>query len=394
MMFDPNEEQGMGPMIKTASPIDLRSYLTDLYKKKNLGDDKRMELEKSVAESKPGAGLTFLASLGAGLAGQNQAQAVDRLYQGSRDRQKELEDFDKKRTGVFDELKQDREIGKFERDQRDDLESSDPMSEKSKLMQSVAARLMPGQDFSKYSAKQLGNVMERLETTSKQAMEDARRKEDVADRRSTSARDFALKEKELAAKVAADEYKRENPKQEGMKALDKEFAKDYNEWTSGGKKTAASEIEKLNDVAKSLREGAVTTGGLTGMFPDRMTSNSILKARADVESTVMNSLKAIMGTAFTEKEGARVIKNTWNEADSTENNLARLERTIEDLKNRAMDTDKKATFYGEKGTLSGFAPDAGPAVKKSVKSKQYSPSRNQTKIIYDDGTEEIVDGQK
>ena len=394
MMFDPTEDNKMEPMTKTANPLMLRSYLEDLYKKKNLGDDQRSKLESSIAESKPGAGLTFLASLGAGLAGQNQLQAVDALNQGAKDKQKELEDFDKKRSGVFDELKRDKEIGKFETDQKDELESSDPNSDKSKMMQALASRLMPNQDFSKYNAKQLGTVMERLETVSKQTMEDARRREDMAFNSKKEATANAFKEKELAAKLAADEYKKENPKSEGMKALDKEFAKDYNEWTSGGKKTAASEIDKLSEVAKSLRDGGVTTGGLTGLFPDRMTSNAVLKARSDVESTVMNSLKAIMGTAFTEKEGARVIKNTWNEADSTENNLARLERTIQDLKNRAMDTDKKATFYGDKGTLSGFTPDASPVTQKVIKSKQYSPSRNKTKIIYDDGTEEIVDGQQ
>lgn len=227
-MFRPDTDEElnpmpMDPMTKVASPIDLRSYLTDLYKKKNLGDDKRMELEKSVAESKPGAGLTFLASLGAGLAGQNQAQAVDRLYQGSRDRQKELEDFDKKRTGVYDELKQDREIGKFERDQKDDLESSDPMSEKSKLMQSVAARLMPGQDFSKYSAKQLGNVMERLETTSKQAMEDARRKEDVALRQS----ELGLKRQDLQAQRELKKEEKEVAKAEKQKLLEDALSTPY-----------------------------------------------------------------------------------------------------------------------------------------------------------------------
>jgi len=195
MMFDPNEENKLDPMTKTANPLMLQSYLADLYKKKNLGDDKRMELEKSVAESKPGAGLTFLAALGAGLAGQNQDQAVDSLRQKSRDKQKELEAFDTKRKGVFDELKQDREIGKFERDQADELESSDPNSDKSKMMQALASRLMPNQDFSKYNAKQLGNVMNTLETTSKQAMEDARRKEDVALRQS----ELGIKRQDLQA---------------------------------------------------------------------------------------------------------------------------------------------------------------------------------------------------
>lgn len=142
---------------------------------------------------------------------------------------------------------------------------------------------------------------------------------------------------------------------EGQKTADKEFAKDYNEWTSGGAETAQSEINKLKNVVNSMSKGDVTTGGLTGMFPDRMTSNDVLKARADVQSTVMNSLKALLGAQFTEKEGERVIRNTWNEADSTENNIARLNRLIGDLEAKAVAKNKKALFYEQNnGSIAGY----------------------------------------
>lgn len=187
MMFDPTEDNKMEPMTKTANPLMLRSYLEDLYKKKNLGDDQRSKLESSIAESKPGAGLTFLASLGAGLAGQNQFQAVDALNQGSRDKQKELEDFDKKRSGVFDELKRDREINKFQVDQQDELESNDPNSEQSKLAQAIAKRMFPkaDQDFSKLSARALTNTMPAIRdvfTTQEKSEENRLNREAKADK--------------------------------------------------------------------------------------------------------------------------------------------------------------------------------------------------------------------
>lgn len=145
-----------------------------------------------------------------------------------------------------------------------------------------------------------------------------------------------------------------NKNSDGFKALDKDFAKDHNDWTSGGAESARMEIQKLKDVANSLEKGNLTTGGLTGKFPDMMTSDAVLKARADVNSTVMNSLRAILGAAFTEKEGERVIKNTWNEADSTKNNLARIQRLAEDLESKAQAKDAKTGFFQESGTLAGF----------------------------------------
>lgn len=159
----------------------------------------------------------------------------------------------------------------------------------------------------------------------------------------------------------------------GETTLDKEFAKEYNDWTSGGAKTAQTEIMKLKSVADNLRDKAVTTGGMTGMFPDRMTSNAVLKARADVESTVMNSLKVILGNAFTEKEGQRIIKATWNEADTTENNLSRIERLIADLENKAISKNEKADYFSENGTLKGWkSGNSGVAGNQQQAPKQRS----------------------
>lgn len=141
---------------------------------------------------------------------------------------------------------------------------------------------------------------------------------------------------------------------EGQKAVDKDFAKDYNDWTSGGSENARIEINKLKNVVSNLKKGNVSTGGMTGVLGDRFTSNNVLAARADVQSTVMNSLRSILGAQFTEKEGERIIKNTWNEADSTENNIARLNRLIDNLNAQANDKDLKAKYYEQVGSLAGL----------------------------------------
>lgn len=170
-------------------------------------------------------------------------------------------------------------------------------------------------------------------------------------------RELGIREQE--ARTKAKESGSKAGFSEGQKALDKDFAKDYNEWTSGGSSSARSEIDKLRGVLGRLETGEVTTGGLTGAFPDRFTSDKVLKARADVESTVMNSLKAILGAQFTEKEGNRIIKATWNEADSTQNNLDRLSRLVTDLEDRANAKDAKSQYYANKGgTLSGFGTNS------------------------------------
>jgi hypothetical protein len=224
MIFNPAEEENkLDPMTKQASTVNLRSYLEDLYKQKNLGDDQRMKLEQSVAESKPGGGLTFLASLGAGLAGKNQSDVVNSLNQGSRDKQKELEAFDAKRAGVFDELKKDREIGKFERDNKDDLESDDPESEKSRMMQTVAARLMPGRDFSKASARQLSTVMPQLKSVFDQELDSERRKEDLAYKQ----QELGVRRQDIQTQRQIKQDEKELAKAEKQKILEDELTTPY-----------------------------------------------------------------------------------------------------------------------------------------------------------------------
>lgn len=172
---------------------------------------------------------------------------------------------------------------------------------------------------------------------------------------------------------------------EGQKTLDRQVAKEYQEWTSGGQKTAQSEINKLKSVADKLRNKQLTTGGLTGMFPDRVTSNEVLGARADVESTVMNSLRAILGAQFTENEGKRIIQNTWNEGDSTANNLARLDRLVNDLQSKAQDKSQKASYFEQQGgTLKGFkAGQSEPS--------QQAPTANEVERKTADGKIAIFD---
>ena len=185
-------------------------------------------------------------------------------------------------------------------------------------------------------------------------------KEDRAFDRSIKLQQLALEK----AKLGKDKAEKEGA---GQKELDKQAAKEFQDWTSGGAKIAQSEIGKLKEVVNNLKSGGVTTGGLTGLFPDQLTSNAVLSARSDVQSSVMGSLRSLLGAQFTEKEGERVIKNTWNEADSTENNVARLERLVNDLENKALDKNQKAQFFQQnKGTLKGYETEIKPQSRSEI----------------------------
>lgn len=267
----------------------------------------------------------------------------------------------------------------------------DPNSEASKRARDGIKLMAPNMvgsiaDFDRLTAEQAEKLMPNLKAKWQGDRDDAKQKQEM---------DFKRQLLEAKTKPGGG-----IKLTDGQKSVDKDFAKDYNEWTSGGSKSAREEISKLEALAGKLRSADVTTGGLTGMFPDRMTSNSLLGARADIRSSITKSLRQIYGASFTEGEGNRVIADTWNEADSTENNLKRLERLVVDLKNQAGAKDKKASHFEQNdGSLANYKadPDTGGASgswetgKKTIVKQQRSPSTGKIKIIYSDGTEEVKD---
>lgn len=185
-------------------------------------------------------------------------------------------------------------------------------------------------------------------------------------------REFSLKERELALKAREDQAKRDTKSggQEGRKALDKDFAKDYNDWTTGAAKRSRNEIQKLEGVVQRLNEKKGTTGGLTGLFGDRLTSDDVLKNRADVQQSAMTLIKQLLSGATSDTDRKAIVDTLWNEADSTENNISRIERFIGDMKNRADDYDAKASFFEKNNTLGGYKAFPEPSAPRDQSKPQ------------------------
>ena len=291
-------------------------------------DSNRADLEKRAAYE-PSMLAKAVTGMAAGFGGRSGSEAVQGLYKDQRAARDEISRIDReapeKEWARKSRARQEQDWSRADTDRSSD---NDPNSEQSRMAQSLASKMMPGKDFSTIPASKLKTLIPTIEKIY-----------------ATDAIRINAAEKAKAASV---------PKPtEGQKTVDRSFGKDYNDWTSGGNEVARSEIQKLKGL---LEPGAIDTGGLTGMFPDRITSSDVLKARADVHSSILQSLRAILGAQFTEKEGDRILKATWNEADTPENNKARIERLVKDLESKADAKDAKAQYFRDNGSLTGYSP--------------------------------------
>jgi len=322
-----------------------------------------------------------------------------------------------------DGLRADAKILDEQFKQKQSNQDKDPTSAASQMMRQQARNLGLANVSDNLTAEQIGKVLPQLKAQADRAYEiqkfnvDSQNKMgekqyEVDSRRADRGiSGLALLDRQAKSQADAQDKaqaKAKEAKSEGQKSLDREFAKEYNKWSSGEGASARNQIQALKDVSDSLAAGEVSTGSTSGLMPDALTSKSLLKARSDVQSAIMSSLRAVLGAQFTEKEGQKVIKNTWNEQDSPQNNMRRINRLIDNLNAQADAKDNKSMYFEQNGTLQGLKP-VGKAEEfstkdlihksdkasnlfipsKTVVKTQVNPKTMETKIIYSDGSEEI-----
>lgn len=135
----------------------------------------------------------------------------------------------------------------------------------------------------------------------------------------------------------------------GQETLDKKFADDLNDWAQDGRKQSISDVAQLKAVVENLKNGKGTTGGLTGIGPDRVTSADVLSNRATVKKAALPLIKRFLSGATSDSDREAVINTLWNESDSTENNMARISEFAENMGSRIQNMDDMAKFFRESG---------------------------------------------
>lgn len=166
---------------------------------------------------------------------------------------------------------------------------------------------------------------------------------------------LGLKRQEIGMK--AD--KAEKPSlTEGQKALDKDYAKDFNEWTSSGQSALQKNLDRLQNAKRLIEQSKDDWTGPSGRFVGRLPNivkpESNLKIKQDVQAAAQGALKATLGAQFTEKEGERIMNQAYDETLSPEENIRKIDMAIKELQNNATVNNMKAQHFMQTGSLQGF----------------------------------------
>lgn len=198
--------------------------------------------------------------------------------------------------------------------------------------------------------------------------------------------------------VAEDQDKESREKMDAQRRKD---ALDYSK--EKGDRPSDKQVETIGGIQNSLnmldRIGGFKKGVNTGPYASKMQqAKPYLPGMekdpgfVDLEQTtglnLFDYIKQQSGTAFSDKEYSNLQKNMPNVEDDDATFNRKLANIKQILQQKQQNTTKTIEKQGK--NVDAFKNKE----EKQIEKKQYSKSQDKTKIIYKDGSEEILDGKQ
>jgi hypothetical protein len=219
-------------------------------------------------------------------------------------------------------------------------------------------------------------------------------------------RDLKMREMELKAMSDAAKGKAESPfEKKRMEELGKSGA----EWLSKDRDQFLNNASKIDTAINILNKKGSTTGGITsytGKLSRDMFNQDAAKAEEAMQSAITETLRPTLGAQFTENEGKRIMDLTFNPRLGDAENARRARELKKFIEKKVEATDALYQHIEETGSVRGFdfskygmrpagsIPSSTQGNEKQIVKRQYSASRNQTRITYSDGSTELLDGKQ
>ena len=141
----------------------------------------------------------------------------------------------------------------------------------------------------------------------------------------------------------------------GQQALDRNFAKFYNDYVAqGGSATVQTNLERLEGAISDLKSSDMISGPAAAMIPARFVEKR-KKIQDDIRSAIQGTLKQTLGPQFTAKEAEQMFARAFDPNVSETENIRRASNVLNELKSRAAAAEQSiAHWEASGGTLAGF----------------------------------------
>lgn len=141
-------------------------------------------------------------------------------------------------------------------------------------------------------------------------------------------------------------------------AVDKAFAKDFNDLIAqGGAADVQKSLGQLKEARQILSSVDTASGPMVGLLP-KFARDIVMpegtNAQDLIEEVVQRNLRLVLGAQFTEKEGQRLIERAFNPRQEEQVNITRLDRLMGQIESALDAKLAAAEYYQQNGTLKGF----------------------------------------
>lgn len=371
---------------------ELKDYLKSKYGLDKYSNESRESLLKQNQEDSKGLNWNAaLASLGAGLSGRDALGAgMDVIRQQDKQRQSKVDEFDKSRSQAMERFEYDQKLDKASKDEALFKRENDLTSKETALAQELARKMLPNKDFTTMTAAQINKALPSLT----KIYELEQKKLDRAETRAMLQQTRATNNEKLKDQ-----------------ALEKDVQKLSEKSTN-----AQSALQALNEVNNKLgfniddlevKDGAIKHNGKNIDLPGvslpligrtKFFSSDARELHGAIAKVFNTELKDRSGAAVTNPELERLKEEFGSgKLNSEAEMIDALKRykagVLVELKNREAGFKPEVVErYKDRGgvTSEQFGKESK---QKTIVSKQYSPSRNLTKVKYSDGSEEMIPGK-
>ncbi|MDQ3159093.1 MAG: hypothetical protein M3P98_03110 [bacterium] len=152
----------------------------------------------------------------------------------------------------------------------------------------------------------------------------------------------------------------------GDESADREYGKNYNNFTSKGVVNSASSIKRLEEIADELEtdQGFGEASGTKIPFPDWVRSSDAIRRREGAKNAAFSTIKELLPGSVSDSDREAVTRDYYNDQLGAKENAAIIREKIIQLKAIRELEIQKAKHFGEKGTLKGFNLNESPLTDK------------------------------
>jgi hypothetical protein len=163
------------------------------------------------------------------------------------------------------------------------------------------------------------------------------------------------KETQLTATKPADAF---TP---GQKTVDEKFAPEVLDWDMSGGPNATKAIvqtsKALDILGKNRGSWLQGTGPVTALIPEwgqKFVNQPGITARDAVRDTVQTTLRQVLGSQFTEKEGAALMDRAFDPGVDEVENIRRVKLLMNQVAGIAANKQQMVDYFKKNGTLTGY----------------------------------------